>query len=89
VVLRRKTTFYRITKEAVCRETGLSGHVHKKSISLEGISGIQVQRGVVHRLIGVGHLQFCSKHPGQADLWWFGVDDPFTVKQTIKRFLEL
>jgi uncharacterized membrane protein YdbT with pleckstrin-like domain len=88
VVIRRKTTFYRITKEAVLRETGFSGQVTRKILSREEISRIEVRRGVIHRLIGIGHIQFCSKNPGQADLWWYGVADPFNVKESIQRLIK-
>lgn len=85
VILRRKTTFYRISKEEALRETGFAGQVMKKSLPLEGITGIEVRRGVVHRLLGIGHLQFRSQDPGRPDLWWFGIADPFTVKKKIEQ----
>jgi hypothetical protein len=87
IIFRRKTTFYRITKEEVLRETGFSCQVIKKSSSLDGISDLEVRRGIIHRLLGLGHLQFHSNNPSQPDLWWFGINDPFTVKKNIQRFL--
>ncbi len=87
VIFRRKTTFYRITKEDVHRETGFAGQVMRKSLPIEGITGIEVRRGAVHRLLRIGHLQFQSGNPGQPDLWWYGIDDPFTVKKRIEQAL--
>lgn len=84
---RQKTTFCRITEEDAQRETSFAGHVFKKSLPLSGISGIEVRRGVVHRLLGIGHLQFRSQDPGRPDLWWFGVKDPFMVKKKIEQVL--
>ena len=86
---RQKTTFYRITEEGAQRETAFAGHVFKKSLPLRGISGIEVRRGVVHRLLGIGHLQFRSQDPGRPDLWWFGVKDPFMVKKKIEQVLRM
>ncbi len=88
VIFRRKTTFYRISKDEVLRETGFSGQVIKKSLPLDGIMGLEVRRGVIHRLLGIGQLQFRSRNPGQSDLWWFGIQDPFTVQKNIQRFLK-
>ncbi len=81
IIFRRKTTFYRITKTEALRKSIFGGRTNKKSIPLEGISGIEVRRGIVHRIIGIGHLQFCSRLSGQPDLWWFGVENPFAVKK--------
>jgi len=87
IIFRRKTTFYRITKTEALREPIFWGKAYKKSLPLEGISGLEVRRGIVHRLIGIGHLQFCSRLSGRPDLWWFGIDDPFAVKKKVERFL--
>jgi len=88
VIFRKKTTFYRMTKEAVSREARFAGRSFKKSLPLEGIASLEVRRGVVHRLLGIGHLQFCSRLSGQPDLWWFGIADPFTAQKKIERFLK-
>ncbi len=87
VIYRRKTTFYRLTKDEIQRETAFADKVFKKSLPLEGIAGLEVRRGVVHRLLGIGHLQFRSQDPGRPDLWWFGVKDPFMVKKSIEKVL--
>lgn len=88
VLVRKKTTHYRITTAEVLRETGLAGKVSKKSLPLREVAGLEVRRGAVHRLLRIGQIQFRSKNPSQPDLWWFGVDDPFTVKQKIERYLQ-
>jgi hypothetical protein len=87
VVFRRKTTFYHITRDEILRESGFFGQVTKKSLPLDGITGLEVRRGVIHRLLGIGHLQFRSKHSAQPDLWWFGVQDPFSIQRDIQRLL--
>ncbi len=87
ILFRRKTTFYRITKDEALRESGFSGQAKKKSLPLKGIAGLEVHRGVVHRLLGIGHLQFRSQLSGRPDLWWFGVEDPFAMKKKIEHFL--
>jgi hypothetical protein len=87
IVFRRKTTFYRITKTEVLRESIFWGQVNKKSLPLEGIAGLEVRRGIIHRLLGIGHLHFRTKTSGQPDLWWFGVKDPFMVKKRVEQVL--
>ncbi|OGP52193.1 MAG: hypothetical protein A2Y79_12945 [Deltaproteobacteria bacterium RBG_13_43_22] len=87
IFYRRKATYYRITKHEALRESGLWGHTKKNSLPFEGIAGLEVRRGVVHRLLGIGHLQFRSRLAGQPDLWWFGVEDPLGVKKKIESFL--
>jgi hypothetical protein len=88
IIIRRKTTFYRITKSETLRESEFWGRVYKKSLPLEGIADLEVRRGIVHRLLGIGHLQFRSRLPGQPDLWWFGVENPFAVKKRIEQILK-
>ncbi len=88
IIFRRKTTFYRITKTEALRESIFWGQSNKKSLPLEGISGLEVRRGIVHRLIGIGHLQFRSRLSGQPDLWWFGVENPFAIKKKIEQILK-
>ncbi len=87
ILFRRKTTFYRITKDEVLRESNFWGKAKIKSLPWKDIAGVEVRRGVAHRLFGIGHLQFCSRLSGQPDLWWFGVEDPFVVKKKSEYFL--
>lgn len=87
VLFCQKTTFFRITKDEALRESGFSGQAKKNSLPLKGIAGLEVHRGVVHRLLGIGHLQFRSRLSGRPDLWWFGIEDPFAVKKRIEDFL--
>jgi uncharacterized membrane protein YdbT with pleckstrin-like domain len=88
VVFRRKTTSYRITKEDVRRETRIGGQVFNKSLPLESVAGLEVRRGVVHRLLGIGHLQFRPLAGTHPDFWWYGVEDPFAVKNQIDQILK-
>jgi uncharacterized membrane protein YdbT with pleckstrin-like domain len=88
VIFRRRTTFYHITKDEVLRESGFFGQVTKKSLPFDGITGLEVRRGVIHRLLGIGHLQFRSRNQAQPDLWWFGIQDPFTAQKNIQRFIK-
>ena len=87
IIFRRKATFYRITKTEVLRESIFWGKAFKKSLPMGELSGLEVRRGLVHRLLGIGHLQFRSKNPSHQDLWWFGVENPFTVKKKIEQLL--
>jgi hypothetical protein len=87
IIFRRKNTFYRITKTETLRQSGFWGWTYKQSLPLEGIAGVEVRRGIVHRLLGIGHLQFHSRLPGQPDLWWFGVENAFEVKKKIEQII--
>jgi len=87
VVFRRNTTHYRITKEEAIRETTFASQVFKKSLPLESMAGLEVRRGAIHRLLGIGHLQFRSQEGTQPDLWWYGIADPFAVKKRIEQVL--
>jgi hypothetical protein len=87
ILFRRKTTLYRITAGEVLRESGFWGQPPPKSLPLAGIADLEVRRGLVHRLLGIGHLQFLSRLSDRPDLWWFGIDDPFGVKKKVERFL--
>lgn len=88
IVFRRKNTFYRISKVEALRESSFWGWPSKKSIPLEGIEGLEVRRGLVHRFLGIGHLRFHSRLPGHPDLWWFGIQDPFEIKKQIEQILK-
>ena len=86
VVFRQKTTFYRVTRAEILKEIRFSGKVFKKSTPQKDVTGIAVRRGAVHRLIGLGHLQFQSR-TGKNDLWWYGVDNPFDLKKKLEQIL--
>ncbi len=88
IIFRRQTTYYRITEFEALRESNFWGHSSKKSIPREEISDLVVRRGIVHRFLGIGHLQFRSRVPGHPDLWWFGIQNPFEVKKRIEQFLK-
>jgi hypothetical protein len=87
VLFRGMTTFYRVTPREILRETRFAGRVFKKSLPLEKVAGVTVRRGAVHRLLGIGHLQIQSRPQVGSDLWWYGLADPFTVKEKLDRFL--
>jgi hypothetical protein len=87
VVFRRKTTYYRLTKEEIIQETTFAGRVFSKSLPLENVSGLEVRRGVIHRLLGIGHIQFRSQGGAHSDLWWYGIADPFAIKKRLEQVL--
>lgn len=87
VLLRRKHTFYRLRTDGVIKETGLWGRMTVKALAFKDIGGVSVRRGVVHRLLGIGHLQIRSSGAGRSDLWWYGVEAPFTVARKIEECL--
>jgi hypothetical protein len=87
VFFSRKATLYRITQDEVLRGSGFLGQAQTKSLPITGIADLEVRRGLFHRLLGIGHLQFRSRLSDRPDLWWFGIDDPFAVKKNVERFL--
>jgi hypothetical protein len=87
ILFRRKTTFYRLTPEEVLHEFAFWGHIRKKSLPLDEIADLNVRRGFVHLLLGIGHLQFRSRLSNRPDLWWFGINGPLAVKKQVERFL--
>jgi hypothetical protein len=84
IIIRRKTTYYRITRAEVLRESGFLGYTLQKSLPRNEIAGLEVRRGLVHRLLGIGHLQFRSCVSGHPDIWWFGIHNPFELKKEIE-----
>lgn len=87
VYLKRRRTFYRFSAEGVSKELRWGSQGQSSTILLANLSSVTVRRGIVHRLIGVGHLQFRAKNEGDPDLWWFGVDHPFEIKRKIDAVL--
>jgi uncharacterized membrane protein YdbT with pleckstrin-like domain len=87
VIYRKKTTKYRVTSARVIRETGGLGLGINKDLPLEEIASISVRRGITHRLLGIGHLQFQARSSNQLDLWWFGITNPFQVVRDIERLI--
>lgn len=87
VVLKRKITWYRFSTGGVSKEIQWGRRTKIKKIPLADLASVAVRRGVVHRLIGVGHLQFRPRTAGAPDLWWYGVDRPFEVKRVIEAAL--
>jgi uncharacterized membrane protein YdbT with pleckstrin-like domain len=86
ILLRRKHTYYRLGADGAVKETGLWGKTTVKALALSEIGGVLVRRGVVHRLLGIGHLQIRSSRSERPDLWWYGLEDPFTVARKIEEF---
>lgn len=84
VLLRRKNTIYRLGNDGAVKETGLWGKRTVKILPLSDIAAVSVKRGIVHRLLGVGHLQIRSARSERPDLWWFGVEDPLAVARKIE-----
>ncbi|MBI5586093.1 MAG: hypothetical protein HY892_19960 [Deltaproteobacteria bacterium] len=88
VLVKRKNTFYRFSAAGVSKELRWGGQGQAKTIPWEDLASVTVRRGIVHRLIGVGQLQFQSKKTGAPDLWWYGVDRPFEIKRRIDAALD-
>jgi hypothetical protein len=87
IILVRQYSSYKYAAGIFSREFGKGGLVQVKKMPLGSIASVVVRRGVVHRLVGIGHLQFQPATVGSPDLWWFGVDQPFEVKERVEQIL--
>ena len=89
IILIRQYSSYKYAAGIFSREFGRGSLGQVKKMPLDEIASVVVRRGVVHRLVGIGHLQFQPATPGSPDLWWFGVDQPFEVKNRVEQILRL
>jgi hypothetical protein len=87
LILIRQYSSYKYAAGIFSREFGRGGLLQVKKMPLAEIASVVVRRGVVHRLVGIGHLQFQPATAGSPDLWWFGLDQPFEVKKNIEQIL--
>ncbi len=87
IILIRQYSSYKYGAGIFSREFGWGGLVQVKKMPLAEIDSVIVRRGVVHRLVGIGHLQFQPATAGSPDLWWFGLDQPFEVKKRVEQIL--
>ena len=87
IVLIRQYSSYRYAAGIFSREFGRGRLVQVKKLPLEEIASVVVRRGVVHRLVGIGHLHFQPATAGTPDLWWYGLDQPFEVKRKVEQVL--
>jgi len=87
VILSRQYSTYKYAAGIFSREFGWGSLVQVKKMPLDEIASVVVRRGVVHRLVGIGHLQFQPATAGSPDLWWFGLDQPFEVKKWVEQVL--
>ena len=87
IILIRQYSSYKYRDGIFSREFGRGRLVQVKKMPLAEIASVVVRRGVVHRLVGIGHLQFQPATAGSADLWWFGLDQPFEVKKWVEQVL--
>jgi hypothetical protein len=87
VLLIRQYSSYKYGAGIFSREFGGGGLIQVRKMPLGEIASVVVRRGVVHRLVGIGHLQFQPATVGSPDLWWFGVDQPFEVKKRVEQIL--
>ncbi len=89
ILLIRRYSSYKYAAGIFSREFGWGKLLQVKKMSLDEIGSVVVRRGVVHRLVGIGHLHFQPATAGSPDLWWFGVDQPFEVKKRVEQILRL
>jgi hypothetical protein len=89
VYLKRTHTFYRLSEAGISKELRWGGQGTSQEIPVADLASVTVRRGIVHRLIGVGHLHFRSRSGGVPDLWWYGLEQPFEVKRRIDATLGL
>jgi hypothetical protein len=87
IILIRQYSSYKYAAGIFSREFGRGRLVQVKKMPLTEIASVVVRRGVVHRLVGIGHLQFQPATAGSPDLWWFGLDQPFEVKKKVEQIL--
>jgi len=87
IILIRQYSSYKYRDGIFSREFGRGRLVQVKKMPLAEIASVVVRRGVVHRLVGIGHLQFQPATAGSPDLWWFGLDQPFEVKKKVEQIL--
>ena len=87
IILIRKYSSYKYAAGIFSREFGQGSLVQVKKMPLDEVASVVVRRGVVHRLVGIGHLHFLPATAGSPDLWWFGVDQPFEVKKRVEQIL--
>ena len=87
IILIRQYSSYKYRDGIFSREFGRGRLVQVKKMPLAEIASVVVRRGVVHRLVGIGHLHFQPATAGSPDLWWFGLDQPFEVKKKVEQIL--
>ena len=87
IILIRQYSSYKYRDGIFSREFGRGRLVQVKKMPLAEIASVVVRRGVVHRLVGIGHLQFQPATAGSPDLWWFGLEQPFEVKIKVEQIL--
>ena len=87
IILIRQYSSYKSRDGIFSREFGRGRLVQVKKMPLAEIASVVVRRGVVHRLVGIGHLHFQPATAGSPDLWWFGLDQPFEVKKKVEQIL--
>jgi len=87
ILLIRRYSSYTYRDRIFSREFGWGSLAQVKKLPLDEVASVVVRRGVVHRLVGIGHLHFQPGSTKSPDLWWFGVDQPFEVKKKVEQIL--
>lgn len=87
ILLIRRYSSYTYGGRIFSRKFGWGSLTQVKTLPLDEVASVVVRRGVVHRLVGIGHLHFQPGSTNSPDLWWFGVDQPFEVKKKVEQIL--
>ena len=87
ILLIRRYSSYTYRDRIFSREFGWGSLAQVRKLPLDEVASVVVRRGVVHRLVGIGHLHFQPGSAKSPDLWWFGVDQPFEVKKKVEQIL--
>ncbi|RPH88773.1 MAG: hypothetical protein EHM75_03430 [Desulfobacteraceae bacterium] len=87
ILLIRRYSSYTYGGRIFSRKFGWGSLIQVKTLPLDEVASVVVRRGVVHRLVGIGHLHFQPGSTNLPDLWWFGVDQPFEVKKKVEQIL--
>lgn len=83
VISRYKYKFI-VTDNSVIMRTGLIAR-NTNEIQLRHIRGISVRQGALDRIVGIGTIIFLSAAEEEAAVVFFGIDDPYGVKERIRQ----
>lgn len=84
IVYRRFSWCYTIDGETVESRNGVIART-VQSIRIRDLRNINVRQSLVHRLLGIGDVEFSSAGGGGVEVTFFGVDDPMQVKTLAQR----
>ena len=87
IIIRRRLNLYILTDRRLSVESGPFSS-DRREILLEDIDEIEVNQGMILRIMNAGHVLIRSKKPDQSNIILYGLLSPLKFREQLERLIE-